>query len=73
VSTATSAKEAFELLENFIFDLIILDVMMPEITGLEFAEKIKAVVGNSHGLFKLCLLGQGLAYSKTTRQLDART
>jgi two-component system phosphate regulon response regulator OmpR len=42
VSTATSAKEAFELLENFIFDLIILDVMMPEITGLEFAEKIKA-------------------------------
>ncbi len=42
VSTAISAKEAFELLENFIFDLIILDVMMPEITGLEFAEKIKA-------------------------------
>jgi len=42
VSAATSAKEAFELLENFIFDLIILDVMMPEITGLEFAEKIKA-------------------------------
>lgn len=41
VSTALSAKEAFELLENFVFDLIILDVMMPEITGLEFAEKIK--------------------------------
>jgi len=42
VSTAISAQEAFELLENFIFDLIILDVMMPEITGLEFAEKLKA-------------------------------
>lgn len=41
VSTALSAKEAFELLENFIFDLIILDVMMPEITGIEFAEKMK--------------------------------
>ena len=41
VSTALSAKEAFELLENFVFDLIILDVMMPEITGLEFAQKIK--------------------------------
>ena len=41
VSTAISAKEAFNLLENFIFDLIILDVMMPEVTGLEFAEKIK--------------------------------
>jgi two-component system phosphate regulon response regulator OmpR len=42
VSTATSAKEAFELIDNFIFDLIVLDVMMPEITGLEFAEKIRA-------------------------------
>jgi len=41
VSTAISSTEAFELLENFVFDLIILDVMMPEITGLEFAEKIK--------------------------------
>ena len=40
VSTAISSTEAFELLENFVFDLIILDVMMPEITGLEFAEKI---------------------------------
>ncbi len=42
VSTALSSKEAFELLGHFIFDLIILDVMMPEITGLEFAEKIRA-------------------------------
>ena len=41
VSTAISSTEAFELLENFVFDLIILDVMMPEITGLEFAEKIR--------------------------------
>lgn len=41
-STASSAIEAFTLLENFDFDLIILDVMMPEVTGIEFAEKIKA-------------------------------
>lgn len=41
VSSATSAKEAFELIETFVFDLIILDVMMPDITGLEFAEKIR--------------------------------
>ncbi len=42
VSTAVSAKEAFDLLENFLFDLIILDVMMSEITGIEFAKKISA-------------------------------
>src|ERR1700735_1490361 len=40
VSTAISAKEAFELLNNFIFDLIILDVMMPEVTGIEFARQL---------------------------------
>lgn len=42
VSTTISPKEAMELLENFSFDLIILDVMMPDITGLEFAQKIKS-------------------------------
>ena len=42
VSTSTSTSEAINLLSNFTYDLIILDVMMPEITGLEFATKIKA-------------------------------
>lgn len=42
VSTSTSTSEAVGLLANFTYDLIILDVMMPEITGLEFAAKIKA-------------------------------
>ncbi|NRB10768.1 MAG: response regulator transcription factor [Rickettsiaceae bacterium] len=42
VSTATSAKESIDLLKNFSVDLIILDVMMPEITGIEFAKNIKS-------------------------------
>jgi two-component system phosphate regulon response regulator OmpR len=41
VSTSTSTNEAVELLANFNYDLIILDVMMPEVTGIEFATKIK--------------------------------
>ena len=41
VSTSSSATEAVNLLSNFSYDLIILDVMMPKITGLEFATKIK--------------------------------
>lgn len=41
VSTATSAMEAESLLKEFIFDLMIVDVMMPEVTGVEFAKRIK--------------------------------
>ncbi len=41
VSTSTSPEEAIKLLSNFTYDILILDVMMPKITGLEFAKKIK--------------------------------
>ncbi len=41
VSTATSAREAETYLKEFIFDLVMLDVMMPEVTGIEFASSIK--------------------------------
>lgn len=40
VSTAINVQEAEKLLKNS-FDLIILDVMLPGVTGLEFAQKIK--------------------------------
>lgn len=41
VVTAASAKEARELLKTFIFDLIVLDVMMPEETGLELVNALR--------------------------------
>lgn len=41
VSTSASALDATELLKTFVFDLIILDVMMPEVTGIEFAKEIR--------------------------------
>jgi two-component system phosphate regulon response regulator OmpR len=41
VSTSASATGATELLKTFVFDLIILDVMMPEVTGIEFAKEIR--------------------------------
>ena len=33
-----SAQEAYETLYNELFDLIITDVMMPDIDGIEFAK-----------------------------------
>ena len=42
VSVAASAGEAAALLKHSIYDLIILDVMLPEVTGLDFAKTIKS-------------------------------
>ncbi|MGV2432698.1 MAG UNVERIFIED_CONTAM: response regulator transcription factor [Rickettsiaceae bacterium] len=41
VSTASCAKEAEEYLKEFIIDLMMVDVMMPEVTGIEFAKHIR--------------------------------
>lgn len=41
VSIALSVAEAKELMEYFVFDLLILDVMLPGVTGVEFAATIK--------------------------------
>ncbi len=46
VSSALSAMEAAEYLKYYIFDIMVLDVMMPSITGLEFAKKIKSNINN---------------------------
>jgi len=40
--TGTSGKELFEILETKSFDLIILDDMMPEMSGTEVMQKLKA-------------------------------
>ncbi|AZL15203.1 PleD family two-component system response regulator [Rickettsiales endosymbiont of Stachyamoeba lipophora] len=42
VTTARSGKEALEILKNNSFDIILLDVMMPELDGYEVCKIIKA-------------------------------
>jgi len=57
VSAANSVKEAQDLLLYFTYDLIVLDVMLPDITGLEFARKIKAS-GNVMPIIMLTALSE---------------
>jgi len=42
IAVATSGKEALEWVESEKFDLILLDIMMPEMDGYEVCERIKA-------------------------------
>ena len=41
VTTAANAEEARERLESYKFDILIVDIMMPEETGLEFLSKLR--------------------------------
>lgn len=43
---ALNAKDAFEEMYNSLYDLIISDIMMPEMDGFAFAEKVREV--NKH-------------------------
>lgn len=42
VTTAASGREALEILRTQPIDLVVLDVMMPEMSGIEVLERIKA-------------------------------
>ncbi len=57
VSTSNSVDEALKLLANFTYELIILDVMMPEATGFELTTKIKNS-GNTLPIIMLTALSE---------------
>ena len=45
---AEGGAQAFRILENFTIDLILLDVMMPEIDGYQVLERIKGSAQLQH-------------------------
>ncbi len=46
VVTASDGKEAFELLEHTIYDIVITDLMLPHANGLEVVGKLRHNQGN---------------------------
>ena len=46
VKEAASAREAMEILANYKIDLILLDQVMPEKSGIEFVQDIKKISAN---------------------------
>ncbi|BCB05553.1 response regulator transcription factor [Bacillus sp. KH172YL63] len=56
VSTASNGREAIELYEAFRPDIVVLDIMMPEIDGWQVAEKIRE--NHDTPIIMLTALGQ---------------
>lgn len=48
VYTATNGKEGLEVIEREYIDLIVSDVMMPEMDGMEFCRSLKGNIETSH-------------------------
>ena len=48
VETAENGEEALELMRDTPFDVLLLDILMPGISGLEVVEKITAVAPDSN-------------------------
>ena len=44
VSTAATGKQAFDFVESGTFDLLLTDIVMPEMDGIELAQKAQALV-----------------------------
>lgn len=65
VQTATSAEEALAVLEHMTPDLILTDVMMPEIDGLTFVRRLRA--GGSFTRTPIIIVSAGVS----TREQDA--
>ncbi len=46
VITAYSGASAMEVIQGYVFDLIILDIILPDVDGLTLCRQIKAMTGN---------------------------
>ncbi len=55
VSSAIDGEQAMKLLDVFDFDLIVMDIMMPKLTGIEVTKKIREI--NSVPILMLTAMG----------------
>jgi DNA-binding response OmpR family regulator len=42
VSVSLDGKTALEMISNYIFDVVVLDVMLPDVNGIEICRRVRA-------------------------------
>ena len=60
VSAAKDAAEAEGFLKTYLFDILIVDIMMPKVTGIEFLERLREG-GNWVPVILLTAMGEAAA------------
>ncbi len=71
VMIASSGGEALDLLKNYTIDLVISDIMMPEMSGIELLEKIRASKEFSRLPVLMMTAGARASLSDTAMRLGA--
>lgn len=61
VSTAVDGRQALDILDHASFDLVICDLMMPRLNGLEFLDEVKE---HTPGLPVIIVTGYGTAHTE---------
>ena len=69
VYTAFSAEEAMAVLEQVTPDLILTDVMMPEVDGLTFVRRIRS--GAVHGRIPIIIVSAGVTHREQEAAMQA--
>jgi DNA-binding response OmpR family regulator len=42
ISVSLDGKTALEMISNYIFDVVVLDVMLPDVNGIEICRRVRA-------------------------------
>jgi len=69
VASTTSAKEMLQLLKNVTADILITDIVMPEMNGQELAREVKRLFPQIK-IFALSMSGQGEIVNEMINQSD---
>jgi len=72
IEVAKTGDQAEQLLDENTFDLVILDVMMPGVTGFEIADKIHARQEQGPKILMLSAISQGTSLTDTQMRTKAK-
>lgn len=69
VTDAIDGKEALKIAENKEFDLILLDLLLPDVNGLEFYDKFRGELKKETPVIVITNIGDSTLYEKGVKDI----